>query len=60
MTKLNAAIDKVLARPNIIAAFAKVGAEPAGGTPAEFGKLMTSQLAYWGNVIRTAGIKVPQ
>ena len=60
VTKLNAAINRALAKPNVVAALAKLGAEPAGGTPAEFGKLMTSQLAHWGNVIRTAGIKVPQ
>lgn len=60
VTKLNAAINKALAKPNVVAALAKMGAVPAGGTPAEFGKLMTSELAYWGNVIRTAGIKVPQ
>ena len=60
VTKLNAAINKALAKPNVIATLAKLGAEPAGGTPAEFAKLMTSQLAHWGNVIRTAGIKVPQ
>ena len=60
VTKLNAAINKALAKPHVIAALAKLGAEPAGGTPAEFGKLMTSQIAYWGNVIRTSGIKVPQ
>ena len=60
VTELNAAINRALAKPTIIAALAKLGAEPAGGTPAEFGQLMTSQTAYWGNVIKTAGIKVPQ
>lgn len=60
VTKLNAAINRALAKPNVIAALAKLGAEPAGGTPAEFGKLMTSQMAYWGNVIRSSGIKIPQ
>ena len=53
-------INKALAKPNVIAALAKLGAEPAGGTPADFGKLMTSQIAHWGLVIRTAGIKLPR
>lgn len=57
--RLNAAINKALTKPNVVAALAKLGAEPAGGTTAEFGTLMTSQIAYWGNVVRTSGIKVP-
>ena len=52
-------LQRTLTKPNVVAALAKLGAEPAGGTNAEFGALMTSQIAYWGNVVRASGIKVP-
>jgi tripartite-type tricarboxylate transporter receptor subunit TctC len=33
------------------------GFEPVGGTPEEFGAYIKSEIAKWGKVIRTAGIK---
>ena len=36
------------------------GADPAGGTASEFGKLVNSQTEYWAKVVREAGIKLPQ
>ena len=35
--RLNDAINKALAKASVREAFAKIAAEPAGGTPAEFG-----------------------
>jgi tripartite-type tricarboxylate transporter receptor subunit TctC len=60
VTRLNAAINKALKTPKVRDAFARVGAEPAGGTPAEFGNLITSQVAYWGKVVKDSGIKMQQ
>ena len=60
VTRLNAAINKALASPKVLEALAKLGAEPAGGTPAEFGALMKSQMAYWGKVVKDSGIKIAQ
>lgn len=57
---LNRAINKALAKPKVRESFAKLGAEPAGGTPAEFGELVRSQLAHWGKVVRDSGIKMQQ
>jgi tripartite-type tricarboxylate transporter receptor subunit TctC len=57
---LNRAINKALAKPKVRESFAKLGAEPAGGTPAEFGELVRSQSAYWGKVVRDSGIKMQQ
>jgi tripartite-type tricarboxylate transporter receptor subunit TctC len=37
-----------------------MGAEPAGGTPAEFGQLIKDQVTYWANIIKRAQIKLPQ
>ncbi len=60
VAKLNAAINKALAKPKVRDAFARLGAAPAGGTPAEFGNLVTAQVSHWGRVIKESGIKLPQ
>jgi tripartite-type tricarboxylate transporter receptor subunit TctC len=60
VTRLNAAINKALKTPKVRDALARVGAEPAGGTSAEFGHLITSQVAYWGKVVKDSGIKMQQ
>lgn len=58
--RLNEAINKALAKPTVRDALAKVGAEPAGGTPADFGKLLNTQVAHWGKVVKESGIKMRQ
>jgi tripartite-type tricarboxylate transporter receptor subunit TctC len=57
VVRLNEAANKALAKGSVREAFAKIAAEPAGGSPAEFGALVKSQIAHWGKVIRDAGIK---
>jgi tripartite-type tricarboxylate transporter receptor subunit TctC len=47
-----------LAKPNVREALAKMAAEPAGGSPAEFGAHIRSQIALWGKVVKDAGIKI--
>jgi tripartite-type tricarboxylate transporter receptor subunit TctC len=58
VTRLNEAVNKALAKPAVREALTKIAAEPAGGSPAEFGALITSQIAHWGKVVKDAGIKV--
>jgi tripartite-type tricarboxylate transporter receptor subunit TctC len=58
--RLNAAINKALAKPKVRDALAKLGAEPAGGSPAEFGNMVKSQVAHWRKVVADPGIKMPQ
>jgi tripartite-type tricarboxylate transporter receptor subunit TctC len=60
IAKLNAAINKSLTRPKVREGLAKLGVEPAGGTPEEFGLLLKSQIAHWGRVVKESGIKMPQ
>ena len=55
--RLNEAINKALATASVREAFAKIAAEPAGGTPAEFGAHIKSQIAHWSKVVKDAGIK---
>jgi tripartite-type tricarboxylate transporter receptor subunit TctC len=58
VTRLNEAISKALSKPAVREAFAKIAAEPAGGSPAELGALIKSQIAHWGKVVKDAGIKI--
>ena len=60
VARLNETVGRALKRPSVREAFAKLGAEPAGGTSAEFGELIRSQVAHWGRVVKESGIKMPQ
>jgi len=60
VVRLNEAINKALHKAKVRDAFATLGATPAGGTSTEFGKLIRSQVAYWSNVVKESGIKMPQ
>ena len=58
--RLNQAINRVLVEPKIRVALEKMGAEPVGGTAAEFGDEIRADVAYWAKVIKDADIKLPQ
>lgn len=58
VTRLNEAMNKALAKPRIREAIAKMAAEPAGGSPADFGRFLKSEIAHWGKVVRDSGIKM--
>jgi tripartite-type tricarboxylate transporter receptor subunit TctC len=60
VSRLNAAINKALSKPKVREAFARVGAEPAGGTPTAYGDLVKSQVAHWAKVVKDSGIKMGQ
>ena len=60
VARVNAAINKALEKASVREAFARVGAEPAGGTPVEFGDLVKSQVAHWAKVVKDSGIKMQQ
>jgi tripartite-type tricarboxylate transporter receptor subunit TctC len=56
--RLNEAFNTALAKPRVREAIKKLAAEPAGGTPAEFGQFLGAQLAHWGKVVSDSGIKM--
>jgi tripartite-type tricarboxylate transporter receptor subunit TctC len=58
VARLNASVNKALATERIREALAKAGAEPVGGTSAEFGNLLRSQIEHWQKVVKDAGIKI--
>ncbi|MGB9368334.1 MAG: tripartite tricarboxylate transporter substrate binding protein [Xanthobacteraceae bacterium] len=55
--KLNAGINKVIARPDVKEAWAKQGAAPMVMTPTEFGKYLQADIEKWAGVVAGAGIK---
>jgi len=56
--KLNAAINKALESEAFKEKFAKIGDEPAGGTPEEFAATIKADSAKWGDVVRRSGAKL--
>jgi tripartite-type tricarboxylate transporter receptor subunit TctC len=55
--KLNAEINRILATPELRAAFAKQGLDVMPMTPAQFGKYMADEIAHWTAVARASGIE---
>jgi tripartite-type tricarboxylate transporter receptor subunit TctC len=58
--RLNGALDQALTSPRVRETLTKLAAEPAGGTAAEFGRFVSSQIAYWEKVVKDSGIKMHQ
>jgi tripartite-type tricarboxylate transporter receptor subunit TctC len=56
--KLNAEINKVLARADLKANWAKQGAEPMPMTPAEFDAYLRKDIEKWAKVVKVSGAKV--
>ena len=56
--KLNAAINRALASDSFKEKFAKIGDEPAGGTPEEFVETIRTDSAKWSDVVRRSGAKL--
>ena len=56
IARLNAAVNKAIAKPSVRAALAGIGHDPAGGTPSELGRFIVSELAQWRKVIQQAEI----
>jgi tripartite-type tricarboxylate transporter receptor subunit TctC len=56
--RLNEAINRALASPAFIDRFGKIGDEPAGGLPEDFGETIRVELAKWADVVRRSGAKL--
>jgi len=57
VAKMNAAIVRALARPELRRQFIERNVEPRSSTPEQLGALIRSELDKWGPVITRAGIK---
>ncbi|HEX2547086.1 MAG TPA: tripartite tricarboxylate transporter substrate binding protein [Ramlibacter sp.] len=58
MAKLTEATIAAMNSPAVKSALASDGAEPGGGTPAEFARFMAEEIKAWGEVVRASGAKV--
>jgi tripartite-type tricarboxylate transporter receptor subunit TctC len=58
VARLNAAINRALRTPEVVAAAARLSAELKGGTAQEFGDFLARERVKWSEVVRLSGIKV--
>lgn len=56
--KLNSAINRALTSESFKEKFAKIGDEPAGGTPEEFTAIIKADSAKWGEVVQRSGARL--
>lgn len=57
IAKLNHDIDAILAQPDMSHKFDVMGAEPGGGSTAQFDKLIRDEVAKWAGVIKAAHVQ---
>jgi tripartite-type tricarboxylate transporter receptor subunit TctC len=55
--RLNAEVNRAIREPELIAKLAALGVAPAGGTPADFQRLIATEIRNWTAVARAANIK---
>jgi tripartite-type tricarboxylate transporter receptor subunit TctC len=57
VSKINAEVNKALASSDVREKLALAGIEPVGGTPAQFGGFIQSEMQRWAQVAQRAGIQ---
>ena len=58
--RLNAAVDKALKTDMMRDALAKLGVDPGGGKPEEFGATVSAEIVRWSKIVKDANIKIAQ
>jgi tripartite-type tricarboxylate transporter receptor subunit TctC len=58
VSKLNNEINEVLAKPELRNAILNLSAEPMGGTPEAFAKLIATEVSKWAGVVKASNISV--
>jgi tripartite-type tricarboxylate transporter receptor subunit TctC len=58
IAKFNAEVQKALANPEVKERLLAQGAIAQSGTPEQMGQQIKSDVAKWGKVVRTAGVKI--
>jgi len=58
VNKLNAIVEKAIAKKEIQARFDELGAVPVKTTPAEFGQFIQSEVDNWAKVVKASGATV--
>ncbi len=57
VNKIAAEVTKILRAPDTSKRLVEMGADPMGGTPEEFGKLIKSEIARFGIAVKASGAK---
>jgi tripartite-type tricarboxylate transporter receptor subunit TctC len=60
VNKLNAAINEVLAQPDVRESLKRQGMQPVGGAPEKIMQIIKDDIAKWQTVVQTGGIKVTE
>jgi len=58
VSKLSAEVDRILKKPEVIARFRELGAEPVGGTPESLGTFIDAETKKWQKVVKDSGAKI--
>ncbi len=56
--RMSAESDRILKRPDVIARFQGLGAQPVGGTPAQLAQFIASETKKWQQVVKISGAKI--
>ena len=56
--RLQSAIARIVALPDVVEKLTALGLEPVADTPEEFGTYIRSEIARWGDIIRRSNLKV--
>jgi tripartite-type tricarboxylate transporter receptor subunit TctC len=56
--RLQSAIARIVALPDVVEKLTALGLEPVADTPEEFGAYIRSEIARWGDVIRRSNLKL--
>jgi tripartite-type tricarboxylate transporter receptor subunit TctC len=57
VNRLNTAVRKIVAQPDVKALWAKQGAVPMSMSPGEFDQYLTADIAKWATIVKAANIK---
>jgi tripartite-type tricarboxylate transporter receptor subunit TctC len=58
VTKLNGEINEILKSEDFRAHLAKIGAEPSGGSPQQFSRLLSEEFKIWSPIVKATGFRL--
>jgi tripartite-type tricarboxylate transporter receptor subunit TctC len=58
VARVNREVNRAFAAPDIKAAYAAEGIDPAGGTPEDMARSIREGMAKWGKLVRDLGLKL--
>jgi tripartite-type tricarboxylate transporter receptor subunit TctC len=56
--RINAALNEALQRPELVKKLQASGADPVGGPPEQYAKVIKTDFAKWGKVVKESGARV--